>query len=125
MVGAFARAVAGVVGRPDGPPPDVGVTALEALLDGWATGPDTVLAIAAIRAYGEVGSVRPDWWPDEIAKLRRAAADRRPAVRDAVAEAAARLLATSPDRTAAALADWAADPDALVAGTARRVRRPA
>jgi hypothetical protein len=120
---AFARAVAGVVGRPDGTPPSVDVEALESLLDGWASGPDAALASAAVSSYGEVDSVRPDWWSDEIGKLRRAAADARPAVRDAVVRATARLLVTSPDRTAAALDDWSADPDPLVADTARRARR--
>lgn len=87
-VAAFGRAVGELVGAPDPP-----VAALEALLDGWAAGPEEVLACAAVAAYGEVGAVRPDWIEDELRKLRHAAADPRPRVREAAAAALARLNA--------------------------------
>jgi hypothetical protein len=110
-VGAFARAVGSLVSEPDPP-----VAALEALLDGWAgdASAEVVLPCAAVAAYGEVGAVRPDWWDDEIGKLRRAAADDRRSVREAVVLALQRLLTADHDRAAGALRKWAADPDPRV-----------
>ena len=64
---AFARAVGAAVARPDPP-----VDELEALLDGWAAGPDEGLAVAAVRAYAEVARVRPEWVADETRKLTAA-----------------------------------------------------
>jgi hypothetical protein len=86
-VASFAQAVGAIVSaRPDPP-----VAALEALLDGWAAGPDEALACAAVASYGEVGVVRPDWREDEERKLRQAAADPRNGVRQAATEALRRL----------------------------------
>jgi hypothetical protein len=122
LVDSFARAVGAVVLRPVPP-----VERLEELLDGWAglsaeqapgDQPEVVLVCAAVWAYGEVGAVRPDWWDDEIGKLRRAAADPRRRVREAVAQALQRLLAADRDRTASALAEWAGDQDPLVRAAA-------
>jgi hypothetical protein len=119
LMSAFAKAVGSVVSPSDGgagPP----VAALEALLDGWAAldaeqapvdQPSVILPCAAVAAYGEVGAVRPDWWPDEVRKLRRAAADDRWRVREVVALALQRLLDADWDRTAAELLSWAADKD--------------
>ena len=76
--------------------------------------PEVILPCAAVAAYGEVGSVRPDWWDDEVAKLRVAATDGRWRVREAVALALQRLLAADWDRTVEVLLDWAAADDALV-----------
>jgi len=128
LLADFGRAVGSVVGRPGGGP-SVDVGALEGLLDGWAAPPshgggaaEAVRAGAAVAAYGEVGAVRPDWWDDEIAKIRRAAGDPRAPVREAVAVAVRRLLAADRERTAAALRDWADDGDPLVAETAGRLR---
>jgi hypothetical protein len=84
---AFAELVAEVVIRQSPP-----IGALEALLDGWVAQTDeVVLACAAVAAYAEVGLVRPDWRDDELSKLRRAATDPRPEVRDAAAKALDRL----------------------------------
>jgi hypothetical protein len=122
LISTFAAAVGRVVTEPDPP-----VAALEELLDGWAAlpesaapgdRPEVVLPCAAVMAYGEVGAVRPDWWPDEMAKLRRAAVDPRWRVREVVAMALQRLLAADWDRTVAALLDWAAGEDPLVVGAA-------
>ena len=115
LVGDFAEAVGAVVLRPDPP-----VQRLEDLLDGWAAEdaagdePEVILPCAAHAAYGEVGAVRPDWWDDEIAKLRRGATDDRWRVREVVAQALQRLLDADWPRTIDALLAWAADPDPLV-----------
>jgi hypothetical protein len=118
LVGAFAAAVGEMVRRPDPP-----VEALEALLDGWAAmperqapvdRPEVILPCAAVAAYGEVGAVRPDWWDDEVAKLRAAASDPRWRVREVVAMALQRLLDADWDRTARVLLEWAAAGDPLV-----------
>ena len=118
----FARAVGAVIVLPDPP-----VAALEALLDGWAAilardapadGPGLVLPCAAMAAYGEAAIVRPDWFDDEIAKLRRAAADPRRPVRDAVVDSLRRMLDADRRHTAAVLVDWAGDADPLVARVA-------
>jgi hypothetical protein len=118
LVSAFAGDVGEVVRRPDVP-----VEALEALLDGWAAlpedqapgdRPEVILPCAAVAAYGEVGAVRPDWWGDEVAKLRAAAGDGRWRVREVVALALQRLLDADWDRTAGALLGWARADDPLV-----------
>ncbi|HMG42940.1 MAG TPA: hypothetical protein VK611_16525 [Acidimicrobiales bacterium] len=115
LVPRFAQAVGAMVTRPDPP-----VAALESLLDGWAAlpvpgdDPEAILAGAAYAAYGEVGAVRPDWWDDEIAKLRRGATDDRRPVRETVAQALQRLLEADWPRTVEALRSWAADPAPLV-----------
>ena len=89
MVREFAAAAGSVAGQPDPP-----VATLEALLDGWAAigedeapgdQPAVILPCAAAAAYGEIAIVRPEWWADEMAKLRRAAPDPRWRVREAVA----------------------------------------
>jgi hypothetical protein len=121
---AFARAVGGVVVRP-GPPAPAGppVGRLEALLDGWAAltpdeapgdQPRVILPCAAHAAYGEVGAVRPEWWRDETAKLRRGASDTRWRVREVVAQALQRLIEADGPRTFAVLQEWAGDDDPFV-----------
>jgi hypothetical protein len=118
LVSAFARAAGEMVQVADAP-----VAALEELLDRWAgldavvataDRPEVILPCAAVAAYGEIGAVRPDWWPDEIAKLRRAATDTRWRVREVVALALQRLLAADWDRTSAAMLHWASSDDPLV-----------
>ena len=116
---------AGVVGRFVGGPGDTvaEIDQLAVLLDGWAAlppdeapgdRPAVILPAAAVASYGRVGAARPDWWDDEIAKLRRAAADRRWRVREVVAQALQTLLAADWDRTAGVLRTWAGDDDPLV-----------
>jgi hypothetical protein len=121
LVGAFAAAVGDHVGRPGDAVPHV--DRLEALLDGWAAlppddapgdQPAVILPCAAVAAYGAVGATRPDWWDDEIAKLRRAASDPRWRVREVVAQALQALLAADDGRAFAELRSWADDPDPLV-----------
>lgn len=118
LVGELARTVGALVVSADPP-----VAALEALLDGWAALPvedapgdhqAVILPCAAAAAYGEVGAVRADWWPDEIAKLQRAASDPRWRVREVVAQSLQRLLEADWPRTTAALSAWAGDDDPLV-----------
>ena len=118
LVGEFAAAAADVVVRPAPP-----VAALESLLDTWAAipvadapgdQPGVILPCAAVAAYGEVGAARPDWWADEIVKLRRAAGDPRWRVREVVATALQRLLDADWPRTFEALEAWTDDADPLV-----------
>ena len=96
LVGEFAAAVGALIQRPDTP-----VARLEALLDGWSglgtreapvVQPEVILPCAAVAAYGEAARVRPEWWADEMAKLRRAAGDPRWRVREVVAGALQRVL---------------------------------
>jgi hypothetical protein len=85
----FARAIGDVVRRPSPP-----VEWLESWLDGWAAPdrcPEVILARAAIEAYGDVGTARPEWRQDEIAKLRLASRDPRSEVRAAAVDALLRL----------------------------------
>jgi hypothetical protein len=118
VVAAVADAVAALVTGPAPP-----VEALEALLDGWAAlspteapgdQPAVILPCAAVAAYGAVGAARPDWWDDEVGKLRRAAADERWRVREAVAQALQRLLRSDWGRTAPVLAAWVTSDDPLI-----------
>lgn len=118
LVGEIAAAVGAVVVGPHPP-----VATLEAILDGWAAipvaeaptdQPAVILPCAAVAAYGEVGAVRPDWWPDEVAKLRRAAGDPRWRVRELVAQAIQRLLEADWPRTIEVLTSWTTDDDPLV-----------
>jgi hypothetical protein len=121
LVAAFAEAVGRIVGGPGDPVPQV--ERLAGMLDGWAAlppaeapggQPAVILPAAAVASYGRVGAARPDWWDDEIAKLRRAATDDRWRVREIVAQALQTLLAADWDRTVAELRTWAADDDPLV-----------
>jgi hypothetical protein len=121
VVAAFSAAVGLLVTQPDLPDPQV--EALEALLDGWAAlgedeapgdQPEAILSCAAVAAYGAVGVARPDWIDDELAKLRRSAADPRWRVREVVAQSLQRLLAHDWSYVVWELADWAADDDPLV-----------
>jgi hypothetical protein len=107
--------------RPPGP--DFPVEKLEALLDGWAAldlasapvnQPREILPACAVRAYGQVAAVRPDWWDDEIGKLRRAASSPRWRTREIVAAALQKMLATDWERTASTLDDWLSSADPLV-----------
>ena len=119
---AFAEGIVALVA-----PPAPDVERIEALLDGWAALPTTaaptadpraVLPAAAVRAYGSVAIARPDWWADEIGKLRRAAADPRPPVRAALVAALRTLVAADPTRARATLAGWRAAGDPALAAVA-------
>jgi hypothetical protein len=118
LAAAFAETVGTVVGEPDPP-----VKQLEALLDGWAAlsladapvnDPREMLPATALLTYGQVAVARPDWWGDEIGKLRRGASNGRWRARDLVATALQRMLAADWPRTLDALADWARAGDPLV-----------
>jgi hypothetical protein len=118
LVWAFAEVIGETVERPDPP-----VDEVEHLLDGWAAmspydapadEPAVILPCAAVAAYGEVGGRRPDWWGDEVGKLRRAASDARWRVREVVAQALQRLLAVDWARAIAELRTWAVADDPLV-----------
>ena len=88
---AFARAVGVAVARPDPP-----VDELEALLDGWATGDDEELAVAAVHAYADVARVRPEWLADETGKLTAALDHPSETVRRAAADALAAIHGEPP-----------------------------
>lgn len=127
LVEAFGAAVGVILDRRD---TDVG--RLETLLDGWAALPEPgdqptiVLVCAAVAGYGWAAVSRPQWWPDEMTKLARAAADSRWRVREVVATAVQRILADDWDRTAAELTQWAADPNPLIVrAAAAAVAEPA
>jgi hypothetical protein len=118
LVDELAGAVGDVVRRADPP-----VERLEGLLDGWARlsvdeapgdRPEVILPCAAVAAYGEVAAARPDWWDDEMAKLRRAARDPRWRVRELVAQGLQRALDADWARAAGELRGWASDDDPLV-----------
>jgi hypothetical protein len=88
---AFAYAVGVAVARPD-----PRVDELEALLDGWATGADAELAVAAVHAYAEVARVRPEWRADETRKLTQALAHPSDRVRSAASDALAEIQREPP-----------------------------
>ncbi len=129
LVTAFAKEIARRVTAPDPP-----VERIEALLDGWAALPLTaapandpreILPACAVRSYGQVAVVRPDWWQDEIAKLYRAASDPRWRVREIVATALQAMLAADWARTYAALRTWVAGENPLsVRAAAAAVAEP-
>jgi hypothetical protein len=118
LAAAFAETVGAVVGEPDSP-----VAQLEKLLDSWAAlsladapvnDSREMLPATALLTYGQVAVMRPDWWSDEIGKLRRGASDGRWRARELVATALQRMLAADWPRTLDALADWARADDSLV-----------
>jgi hypothetical protein len=129
LVTAFAREIARRVTAHDPP-----VARIEALLDGWAAlllaeappnDPREILPASAVRAYGQVAVVRPDWWADEIAKLYRAAGDPRWRVREIVAAALQTMLGADWTRTYAALRTWVAGENPLpVRAAAAAVAEP-
>jgi hypothetical protein len=67
-----------------------------------------------VAAYGAAAVTRPEWWDHELAKLHRAASDRRWRVREIVAAALQRLLASDWDRAIDAVRAWAVEDDPLV-----------
>jgi hypothetical protein len=88
---------------------------LESVLDRWAAtpveqappnDPGEILPAAAPLAYGQVAVSRPEWWDDELAKLRRSASDVRWRVRELVAAGLQTMLAADWNRTIAALRSW-------------------
>lgn len=118
MIDSFAAMVAQTAAQPNPP-----VEMLETILDGWAAitpdeapvnHPREILPTAATAAYGQVALARPEWWDDEIAKLRRCAADTRWRVRDTVASAMQDLLKADWSRATAALVEWLDDPSLYV-----------
>jgi hypothetical protein len=129
LVTAFAGEIARRVTAPDPP-----VARIEALLDGWAAlpladapanAPREMLPACAVRSYGQVAVVRPDWWEDEITKLYRAAGDPRWRVREIVATALQAMLAADWARTYAALRTWVAGANPLpVRAAAAAVAEP-
>jgi hypothetical protein len=119
LVETFAGLVADYVRREPEPPIDP----LEKLLDGWAAlpledapinQPREILPAAAVLSYGKVAVARPDWWPDEIGKVYRAATNSRWRVREIVAAALQNMLAADWPRTYAALQSWLEDREPLV-----------
>ena len=62
--------------------------------------------------------MRPDWWDDEIAKLRRGTADRRPWSQASLRAALRQMFAADPERTRAALIEWRTSGDPAAAGVA-------
>src|SRR3989442_1488173 len=119
LAGAFADVFGRLVTQPDMPP----VERLEALLDGWAelslaeapaNDPREILPSTAALTYGQVAVARPDWWTDEVTKLRRAASHPRWRVREMVAAALQRMLAADWRRTYQVLTNWLLDDDPLV-----------
>ncbi|HEX2910639.1 MAG TPA: hypothetical protein VH186_07505 [Chloroflexia bacterium] len=112
LVSAFAELVAEIVILPNPP-----VERLENLLDGCAdislqtapvNHPREILPAAAVRSYGKVAVARPDWWTDEIAKLRKAAANPRWRTREMVAAALQDMLESDWPRNMAEIKEWLA-----------------
>lgn len=103
--------------------PDIAVERMETLLDQWATlslteapinDPREMLPAVAVLSYGQAGVVRPEWWEDETAKLRKAASSPRWRTREIVAAALQRLLKADWPRAINTLTGWLADDDPLV-----------
>jgi hypothetical protein len=120
VVEAFSLIVGELVRLPG---PAFPVERLEALLDGWAAldlaaapvnHPREILPACAVRAYGQVAVVRPDWWEDEAAKLRRAATSPRWRTREIVAMSLQKILAADWDRAINTLDEWLDSDDPLV-----------
>jgi hypothetical protein len=118
LVGAFADAVGEIICEPDPP-----VERIEKLLDGWAAlspeeapvdDPREILPATAVLCYGQAAVSRPDWWEDEIAKLRKAAADPRWRMHEMVAAALQRMLDADWSRTCEVLFGWLHDENPLV-----------
>lgn len=112
LIEVFAMLVGELVTPPG---PAFPVERLEDLLDGWAAldlgsapvnHPREILPACAVRSYGQVAVVRPDWWDDEITKLRRAASNPRWRTREMVALALQKMLAADWPLTFAALEGW-------------------
>jgi hypothetical protein len=122
LLNEFAGLVGEIVTQPDPP-----VAQLEKLLDGWAAEditanePRQILACAAVRSYGRVAVVRPDWWQDEITKLHDAAHHSNPNVREAVITALQAMLMADEMRTRAALTVWLNEANSLVKQVAETV----
>ena len=119
---AFADVVASMVVGPDAPGDE-----MAALLDRWAAftleyappnQPREMLPFCAALSYGAVAAARPDWWGDEIVKLRRAAADGRWRTREMAATGLQRMLDADWPRACNAMVEWASDPNPLVARAA-------
>jgi hypothetical protein len=118
LIGQFADAIGDMVKRSQ-----ASVEFLERLLDGWATlsledapinHPREILPACAVLAYGQVAVSRPDWWTDEIAKLRKAAKNPRWRTREMVAAGLQRMLKADWPRAIADLYQWLEDEDPLV-----------
>jgi hypothetical protein len=118
LVNAFADVVGEIIEEPDPP-----VEQIEQLLDGWAglpieaapvNDPREILPAVAAMSYGQAAVSRPDWWEDEIAKLRRAATDPRWRIHEIVATALQRMLEADWTRTCETLYGWLHEDDLLL-----------
>ncbi len=118
LIGACADVIGEIITQPDPP-----VERIETLLDGWAAlpleaapvnDPREILPAVAILSYGQAAVSRPDWWQDEITKLRKAASDPRWRTREMVAAALQRMLEADWPRAYTALSNWLQDGDPLV-----------
>ncbi len=117
LLNTFANVIGDLLKQPDSP------ESLETLIDRWAAlsldatpvnDPREMLPCAAVRAYGQAAISRPEWWPDEIAKLHKAAQDPRWRTREIVAATMQSLLAADWDRAYAVLLHWLSDIHPLV-----------
>ena len=122
LIAAFADLIGETVKQPK-----ARVDRVEALLDSWAllsldrppvNHPREILSAAAAEAYGAVAASRPEWWADELRKLKRSAADKRWRTREMVANGLQRMLDADWTQTSAALMSWANDTNPLVARAA-------
>jgi hypothetical protein len=119
LIHAFADAIGEMIALPDPP-----VEHIETLLDDWAAlsleaapvnDPREILPAAAVVAYGQTASSRPDRWDAEMEKLREAASSPRWRTREMVAAALQRMLAADWERTYNELTCcWLGDDDPLV-----------
>jgi hypothetical protein len=118
VVDAAADALAGLAVTDD----EAGIR-VASIVDRWANlsleqapgdQPPVILPCIAMAVYGRVAAIRPDWWPDELAKLHDGAGDARWRVRELVAQGLQRMLAADWSRTVEALQRWAAERDPLV-----------
>jgi hypothetical protein len=119
VLGDFGRLIGEMCTQPNPP-----VKAVEKLLDEWAErSPATnyVQIAAAVNAYMHVAALRPDWWDDELRKIRQAARIKEPLVASMVETAIVWLMAKDLERGAVELANWHKDKNPMVQYRAQRI----
>lgn len=128
LVATFADLIGEIVNKPG-----AHVDRIEALLDSWAQlpldrapvgHPNEILPATAAETYGAVGAAKPEWWDDELRKLKQSAADPRWRTREMVANGLQRLGDADWTRTCSTLVGWAADAPLVARAAVAAVAEP-